>query len=342
MKITKDSFFSVGSDLKIPKEQVEAFWNGLEKWEETPQTTSFTKYLYYFGALIVIAAMTFLMNHSWLRFGGGGLFLIASAYTFVLLLIGFLCWNKKRLRIPAGLLITIAICMVPLAIFGLETYWNIWPRDYPGEYLDFYQWIRASWIYMEIGTILAGLIALYFFPFPFLTVPIFIAFWFLTLDIIPLIFKTGLTKDWITLCFGLVSLAIGFFLDRRKKEDFGFWCYLFGALGFWVALNGLVWDWQRNEAILLIYLAINLLMMGLSIFLRRNVLMILGVLGVFIYLFHLAQDLFKDSIWFPFVLSFIGLAIIYLGVLYQRNMQWIEKKLLEILPSGIRNFLENR
>lgn len=341
MKISKENFFAIGSSLKISDEQVKAFWMGFEKMDETPESTPFAKSLFYLGAMVIISAMTWFVHLGWEWFGGGGIFLIAIFYAMAFTLAGALSWDKKGLRIPSGILITIAVCMIPLAIYGLETYFNIWPAEYL-EYKDVYQWIRGSWIFLEIGTIFAGIVALCFFPFPFLIVPIFFATWFLAIDLLVLMTKDDSNweqKYWVSLCFGLVWMTIGFFSDRNNKKDYGFWSYLFGTAAFWISLNYLVWD--RSEFILFIYLVINLLMMCFSIFLRRNILMILGALGVFGYLGHLAYNIFENSLLFPFVLSAIGLLIIYLGVLYQRNMGWIEKNIFKRIPSSIRDFLDN-
>lgn len=43
-----------------------------------------------------------------------------------------------------------------------------------------------------------------------------------------------------------------------------------------------------------------------------------GCIGVAMYLGHHAYDLFKDSLLFPFVLTFIGLAVIGLGIKWQK------------------------
>jgi hypothetical protein len=228
-----------------------------------------------------------------------------------------------------------------LAIYGLQTYFSLWPTEYPAPYHQFYEQINQNWILMDVGTIFAGLLALYFFPFAFLTAPIFFASWFLLLDTVPFFLGKEATweqKCWMSLWFGLLLIAIGFIIDRKKKEEYAFWSYLFGTLSFWGSLNCLVWD--KGEGVLVLFLFINLLMMCLSIFVRRNVLMVFGAIGVFAYLSHLTHTLFEDSILFPFILSLIGLGIIYLGILYQRNWQWIEKKLFDTLPSGIRAFLE--
>jgi hypothetical protein len=40
---------------------------------------------------------------------------------------------------------------------------------------------------MEVGTVAAGLVALRYFRFPFLTAPIAFALWFMSMDLTPLI-----------------------------------------------------------------------------------------------------------------------------------------------------------
>lgn len=338
MEISKKDFLSISEKLKIPKEQSEELWASLEKGSS--KSSALSKLIYYFGALIVICAMSWFMTLGWEWFGGGGLFFISLAYAALFLCIGALLWKKEDLRIPAGLLVTMAVCMVPLAIYGLEEYWKIWPSENPGNYQDFYTRIKGSWIFMEIGTIVAGLIALYFFPFPFITAPIFFAAWFLAMDICPLLFGENYTwqqQSWISLFFGLGLMVIGFLTDREKKPEYGFWSYLFGTISFWGALTSLVWD--KHEFILFLYCLFCIFMMFLSIILRRKILMICGALGAFAYLSHLSYEIFKDSILFPFILSFIGLAVIFFGVLYQKNIDWIEAKANAIIPESVRRYL---
>ena len=340
MKIYEDNFFAIASELKIPKEQAAALWNRLGKINKDSEANPFAKYLFYLGAMIVISAMTWFMNLAWEVFGGGGIFLIALAYALIFTGLGAFVWRKKHLRIPSGLLITLAVCMVPLAIYGLETYYSLWPAEGAAKYADFYNAINGKWIFMEIGTILAGIITLYFFPFPFITAPIFFAIWFLSMDIAPFLLGREITMEhryWISLIFGLALIATGIAIDRKKKRDYAFWSYFFGALSFCGGLGCLVWG--KGELALFFYLVINLMMMCLSIILRRAVLMILGGLGVFAYLAHLTYNVFKDSIAFPFVLSLIGLGIIFLGILYQKNSKRIEKKMLEKLPSIFQKIL---
>lgn len=342
MEVSKEHLFLSASKVGIPKAHAEALWASLESGDENPNTSPFAKWMFYFGALIIISAMTWLMNLSWEWLGGGAIFLISVVYAILFTLMGAKLWKKEDLRIPAGLFITIAVCMTPLAIYGLETYLEIWPQEQPENYEDFFETIRSSWIFMEMGTIISGVIALRFFPFPFITAPIFFSAWFLTMDIIPLMIGNDSTwrqREWVSMCFGLVMMFIAYLIDRRKMKDYAFWGYLFGTLIFWSGLTGLLW---KGEFIFFIYFLINVFMMMFSILLKRKVLMIFGVIGAFLYFGHLAYEVFKDSILFPFVLSFIGLSIIYLGILYQRNAQWIERQVIAKVPLWIRNLLPGK
>jgi spore maturation protein SpmA len=51
---------------------------------------------------------------------------------------------------------------------------------------------------------------------------------------------------------------------------------------------------------------------------------------------------FKDSLLFPFALSLIGLAIIWLGVLWQRREAELTTRMRALLPSAVRELLEAR
>lgn len=131
MKFTKERFFSIGSESGVAKEPLTAFWTALERDETATSSGTLSLYLYYLGAMIVIAAMGWFVNLSWESLCGGGIFLIATAYALLFLLAGTRLWNRAGLRVPAGLCITMAVCMTPLAIYGLEKHWNIWPDTSP-------------------------------------------------------------------------------------------------------------------------------------------------------------------------------------------------------------------
>jgi hypothetical protein len=64
----------------------------------------------------------------------------------------------------------------------------------------------------------------------------------------------------------------------------------------------------------------------------------MGVMG---YIGHLAYRVFESSLLFPFALSLIGILVIYLGVLYQRNSAAIDTFVRERLE-GVRQMVPLR
>ena len=91
-------------------------------------------------------------------------------------------------------------------------------------------------------------------------------------------------------------------------------------------------DSELNKAL---YCLINLLLVAVSVFLQRRIFIVCGALGIFGYLEHLAEAVFKDSLAFPFALSGLGLAIIYLGIAYQRHRETIEQSILSNMPGWL-------
>ncbi len=186
---------------------------------------------------------------------------------------------------------------------------------------------------MEMGTIIAALIALRFVKFPFLTAPIAFSLWYMSMDITPLIFGrdfNGNEKATVSLWFGIVSILIAYFVDLRTRgneRDFAFWLYLFGLMTFWGSL-----PFVRQEFSWHLYGLINLFLMFLSVFLKRRVFMVFGAIGIFSYLCYLSYQVFADSLLFPFALTAIGIMIIYVGVLYQRHYRNLELYLDSIIP----------
>jgi hypothetical protein len=333
MEISKKQFLEACSISSISKNSAEAIWASLEANKENSKNSVFTKLILYCGAIIVILAMTWFMGITWGLFGGGGMFFIASLYVCVLLAVGFYLQKKQDLSLPAGLLATAAVSIVPLAVYGLEEFFGF-VEDTNYFYPLFLE--GHNEIPMELGTFLVGLFVLRFFPFAFLTVPIIISAWLFAIDLFSWLYKNDFLRGWVSISFGLLLLAFGISIDRKTKEDFSFWCYFFGASALWLGLMEVVWD--KNEWIIFIFFLINVIMMVSSILLQRTIFLVLGAIGVIVYLGHLSYEVFKDSILFPFALSGIGLLLIYLGVLYQRNYLVIERWIFNKIPSRLKKY----
>ncbi|HXB02384.1 MAG TPA: hypothetical protein VNV15_06165 [Opitutaceae bacterium] len=345
MNITQKELHDAAINTGITNEQVDLLWRTLNSQPSRSDKPKFdvANVAYYFGALIVIGAMGWFMNKAWDRMGGPGLFGVATCYAICFVLGGRTLWAQS-LRIPGGLLFTIAVCMVPLATFGIERWTGLWPADDPGSYANFHPYINGSWLIMEAATIAAGAIALRFWRFPFLTAPIAYALWYMSMDLPALLIGqrayTWEEKQQISMIFGAVMLLAAYVTDLRgKSDDFAFWGYLFGLMAFWGGLSSMD---SHSELGKFVYGLINIGLIFCSLILRRRIFIIFGSLGFFGYLVHLAYDVFENSILFPFALSLIGILIIYFGLQYQRRRERIEKSLRAAVLPHIKSLIPAR
>jgi hypothetical protein len=189
--------------------------------------------------------------------------------------------------------------------------------------------------------VVAGLAALRFFRFPFLTAPIALSLWFMSMDLTQLIYGAdygyGDGYQHVSLVFGLAILICSYLVDRCTEVDYAFWGYLFGMFAFW---GGLTLLEGGGEIDWFFYGLVNLGFVLLSVLLQRRVFLAFGSLGVFGYVGHLAWEIVEDSLVFPFVLSAVGLAIIALGILYARkNRDRVERRMLSRVPDGLKHYL---
>jgi hypothetical protein len=340
MDISRTDFEWAVSRGLLSAEQADTLWTALERRRPRARAFDLAHLAYYFGALVVIGAMGVFMTLGWERFGGGGIFLISAVYALCFIVAGRTLWSHEGLKVPGGLLFTIAVCMTPLGIYGLERLTGLWPHGEPGAYREYYHWVKGSWFLMEVGTIAAGLVALRFVKFPFLTAPIAFSLWYMSMDLTPLLFGkpefSWRERLWVSLWFGLAVLVVSYLVDRRTREDYAFWGYLFGMLAFSSGLSLMATDGEVSR---FLYCLSNVGLMLLAILLQRQVFMVFGALGVGGYLGYLAYSVFKDSLVFPFALTLVGIAIISLGVTYQRNRDAIQRAVLAALPAGVARAL---
>lgn len=343
MKLTRTLLDEAAQRGLISNNQVDALWDFLS--ERTSDTPSFrvTHILYYFGGLIAIGAMTLFMTLGWERFGGWGLLLIALLYAVAGIALTEYFLNRQRLPIPAGITAAFVVALTPLAIYGLQVALGWWAEGRP--YRAYHTHIDWRWIFMELATLATGAVMLWRYRQPFLLMPVAVTLWYMSMDLTPFLFGDA-DNSWqlrklVSLWFGLGMVALAFWVDikTRQEKDYPFWLYLFGVLTFWCGLSFMRSD---SEASKFIYFCINLLMIVAGATLSRRVFVVFGALGSAGYIGHLAYTVFKNSMLFPFALTAIGLAIIYLGILWQRNEQEISHHLRALLPAPLRALVERR
>ncbi|MEZ4815786.1 MAG: DUF2157 domain-containing protein [Bdellovibrionota bacterium] len=337
MKISPEDLQSAVRENIISADQSLKLWDFLGLRNESKSQFSLGHVIYYLGGLIVIGAMSWFMVKAWEHFGGIGIALISLFMGISFFLIGKKLWEDSKFKIPAGILITAAVSITPLFVYGIQKALGYWPSTgSPTSYADYHVYIRGNWIFMELATIGVATLVLKYFRYPFITFPAALALWYLSMDLAPMImgseYATWDSRKWVSLYFGLCLSLVSYFIDRRTKEDFAFWCYIVGALTLWGGLSSMSSESELNK---LIYCLINLFFIFLSVFLSRRIFIILGSMGVMGYLGHLAHKVFKDSFSFPIVLALFGLLIIYLGIQYQKNKKQLEKWVLQQLPASL-------
>jgi hypothetical protein len=149
-----------------------------------PVRFDITHVLWYAGALICMTAMGLFTTEAFNRMGGQALTITAIVYAGIFLLLGNYLW-RKGLHTPGGLAVAVAVAvaMVPMAVYGIQDSLHLWndALEKPREYKDFFPYINASWLYMELATIIAAIIALRFYPFPFIMMIAAVALWFMSM-----------------------------------------------------------------------------------------------------------------------------------------------------------------
>lgn len=350
MKITQQELLAAARESGVADDVTQTLWTALEERAQWRPRFDLVHVLYYAGALIVILAMSVFLTTAWSNIGPSALFGFASLYAALFIVLAE--WVRKRpgLAVPTGLLATLAVVMVPLMIYALQDWLHLWPEgDAPGEYRDFYVWVRSMWLQMELWTLIAGAAILWRYRYPFIVLPIAFCLWFVSMDITPLIagghpipadyasdeaYTQAVAalwklRQWVSLLFGLGMIALAYATDRRTRLDYAFWLYLFGALAFWGALSSMDSDSELNK---FLYAVVNVALIGLGVFLGRRVFLVFGAMGVYAYLGHLALKIFADSLLFPVVLVAFGLSIIGSGILLYRHGKTWETRLTSMLP----------
>lgn len=324
-------------------DRLAAFLRQDEGAAEAPRF-SFVHVLYYLGGMIAIGAMSLFMTLGWSALGGWGGCVTAVFYAVLALALTHWFLERKGLRIPAGIMATLAVVMVPLAIFGAQQALGYWGMEKP--FRHYHQIIDGRWLMMEFGTLAVAAILLWRYRFPFMLMPVSVTLWYMSMDLGPLLVG-GDWQNWevrklISLYFGLLFVGLAFWVDirsRHSRRDYAFWLYLFGVVTFWGGLSSMH---SGSEWGKLVYCLINVGMILAGAVLGRRVFAVFGGLGVAGYLGQVSYRLFRDSLLFPFALSAIGLAIIGLGVLWQRREAAWSSRLRAFLPKALRELLEAR
>lgn len=342
MKVSRTMMNKAVEAQILSMEQSERLLHFLKNLPEQGPSFNLTNVLYYFGGLIAIGAMTLFLGLSWELYNQSIVFVLSLSYSVLGLALAHM-FRNKHLDIPAGICATFTICLTPLTIYALQKMTGWWPED-DLKYYQYHYYIKWNWLYMEFATLIVGVILAWIYRYAFMVMPIAVTLWYMSMDLTSMLNNGNYDFElaaMVSMYFGLITTLIAFWVDVRSvnSKDYAFWLYIFGVIAFWCGLSSQSSDSELSK---FIYMCINLVMILTGVILNRKVFVILGAFGICGYLGHLAYRVFQFSTLFPVVLTLIGIAIIYLGILWQKNEAALTHRLRGILPQPLRELLEAR
>ncbi|WP_116473484.1 DUF2157 domain-containing protein [Zobellella maritima] len=320
-------------------EQVEPLWRFLTAQDPRQTRFQFSHILYYLGGLMAIGAMSLFMTLGWQQFGGWAL--VTTGLLYALAGLGLTEWFRaRRLFIPTGICAVLVVVLTPLTLYGWQYAQGWWEPGGPYPMLfGSGHWRPLS---LELATLAVAAIMLWRYRLPLLMLPLAATLWFLVLDTSGwLLDERPEVQQWASLWCGLLMTmaAIRIELANDSRQDFAFWLYLWGGTTFWAGLSLLQLGGNEPGPE---YLVGNLLMILLGTLLVRRILVGLGGLGTAWYLGYLAWEVFADSLLFPLALTAIGLAVMGLGIFWQRHQRRLTERLLAMLPPRLSALLARR
>lgn len=231
----------------------------------------------------MIGSMTLFMTLGFEKYQGFGLFCVALLYALAFGIGGVQIWFQyKDYQMVGGLFCSISVSMMPLMVYGLQRHFRVWLVGDPGTFQDFRIWIKGSWAPMEIATCICSLGFLSLVRFPFLLAPAAFCLWFLSMDLIPLLFGAVNFKNRqvVSIWFGLFIILAGYASERTfgTVPDFGFWLYLFGLMAFWIGLTFYPSSFKESSFCFYILVNISLILIGRLV--DRTTFFVFGMAGI--------------------------------------------------------------
>ncbi len=322
--------------------------------EQMGSTTVLTmqNVLIFFGGLIGIGAISIWYTLTKNLTGWEIMFLACGLGVAAIVLTHYLLARAQDSA--ASVTATFAVFTATLATFGYQMATGSLPEL--ATMTGYHQTIKPQWLSMEVATIVTGVILLWVYRLPFITMPIALSLWYMSMDLAPMLAEYWVTpqeievegrrhlyyedlwrfKLWVSVVFGFLTMVVAFVIDITTKgqRDFAFWPYLAGLAAFWF---GLTLMGEGTELTKAIYAAINVVLVFMGPFLMRRAFIVAGGVGVSMYLGEQALKRFVQSADFFVTLLAIAGVLIVLGITWGRYATRIEKRLSWIVPQKLRD-----
>ncbi len=172
-----------------------------------------------------------------------------------------------------------------------------------------------------------------------------VSFWFLVInDISVLLFgnwpsdkqTSSLTLEYSILLLEIALILVIYFVKKHARaKELSFWLYAFGVIFFWESMTSLFTIHGALFKTFYCLLSVGAMIAG--VLLKTIILVAAGGLGTALYVYWLSVSIFPNSFALPFVLTFVGLGVMLLGLLIDKvwyehrfknvHWYWIKRKI---------------
>ena len=282
---------------------------------------------YGLGALLVLFASVWFLVDRWTILGAPGVMAVALGYAAVL--VAAAVWmHRHQFPQASGVAVVLAIAVTPIVVWAILTMAGRWPEPRSGDaLLRSDQWMAAQWLVIDFSTLLVALLVVRRHRVAVLMYPLAIGLGWVLFHLILFVRDEGGMEGferWAMLAAGFIVLAVADGLERWQSAE----CAAGGRAGsqvddfagpFWltgiiIASASYVNIWSRTEGWKHLMPVVWLVLIAASLYLRRRLLLLGGVLGIFGYLAYLAGEVFRDYVSFPILLAGFGILLILVTV----------------------------
>lgn len=325
--ISKAQLTEAGNAAGLLPGQTEIVWNTLSAQQPAPEPSSKADFggaqvAWYVGAAVVVSAMTWLMAVIGDLYGSGAVLATSLAYAAGFAFAGSRLVSQEAMRVPGGLLYVLATIMTPVAVgAGIE----VWHWQ-PG--------IAQGTLIAACATVAVGLLFTFATRIPFVSLPALVAGFVAVLSGSDLAFGFAGDAYWpmVATAYGALLACGSFMIDRRDAaQDYSFWGYIVGCIAAFIGLTAM----DKGEGLYFAYCLIGVGALLWSVVLGRGIFAFTGTAMILTHIGHISFTLFQNSLAAAVFVTLIGLATIYVGVLYQRHRASVDGAVLRMFPQGV-------
>jgi len=288
---------------------------------EAPRGLNAISIAYAIGALIVLFALGWFLADRWELLGPSGILVVSLTY---LALFGAAArvFSRERFATAHGVALLFVIATVPLTLWAALRTAGVWDELPPAlcrEGLDAFWYCRGHVVVLSSSLLAAALLGIRRLAFGPLMIPGALGLAVSLREIVVEVARVGGPgiAGWPLVVVASVLVTLAYETDRRRGvADYARWLHIAAAL---IAVWALVALFETDRTLRPWLFPTALAMVMGSLYLRRVVWLLLGLLAMFQSLAWWAREIFRDTVAFPVVLGFIGLLVIVATVLVQRQ-----------------------